>query len=77
MVRGGKREGAGRKSRGIDVNKVPVYALDKEFLINEAKALNIPVVELVHQILAHKDFCAIMDDIKSDESLREWFKQTF
>ena len=77
MVSGGKREGSGRKSRGLEMGKISAYLQDREFLNEQAKELDIPVVELLHQILKHKDFNKLFEDIKNSETLKEWYKKKF
>ena len=75
MVSGGKREGSGRKSRGLNIGKISAYIEDRQFLNEQAKQLNIPVVELLHQILKHKDFNKLIEDIKNSEEIQEWYKK--
>lgn len=74
MPRGGKREGAGRKSRKLDTSKIAAYIQDRELLNQLAIELDIPVVELLHQIITHKDFNNLIENLKTSESIKEWYK---
>ena len=75
MVSGGKREGSGRKSRKLEVSKISAYVEDRETLNKLAKLLKIPTVELLHQILEHKDFPNFIMELQSSENIKEWYKQ--
>lgn len=75
MVRGGKREGAGRKSRKLEVSKVSAYVEDRDILNKLAKLLKIPTVELLHQILEHKDLPAIIMKIEASGATKKWYKK--
>lgn len=72
MTRGGKREGAGRKSRGLPTGKVSTYLEDREELKSISKQINLPTVELIHQILKHKLFKQIIEDISQ---ITDWHKK--
>lgn len=72
---GGKREGAGRKSRGLEIGKISAYIQDRDFLKEQSKLLNVPVVEILHQIIHHKDFNKLFEDLQSSEKLKEWFNK--
>lgn len=74
MVSGGKREGAGRKSRGLEKGKISAYIQDRELLNQLAKELEIPVIELLHQILMHKDFTKLIEKLKNSKKIKEWYK---
>ncbi|MBP7212431.1 hypothetical protein KBA27_06305 [bacterium] len=74
MLRGGKREGAGRKSRKLDKSKVSAYIQDRELLNQLAKELEIPTIELLHQVIIHKDFNSIIEELRKPETLKEWYK---
>jgi len=74
MPRGGARTGAGRKSRKLDTSKIAAYIQDRELLNQLAIELDIPVVELLHQIIIHKDFNNLIENLKTSESIKEWYK---
>ena len=74
MVRGGKRENSGRKSRKLETSKISAYIQDRELLNKLALELDIPVVELLHQVIINKDFSNLIENIKTSENLKEWYK---
>lgn len=62
--RGGKREGAGRPSRGLPTTKVTVYQETRDLLNQYAKELDMPVVELMYRLVNCDDFKDIIEKIK-------------
>ena len=56
MPRGGKREGAGRKSTGKPTTKATIYLEDRPLLNDYAKSFNLPVNEFLHHIINHPLF---------------------
>lgn len=75
MARGGKREGAGRKSRKLETSKVSVYLEDRDILNKLAKLLHIPTIELLHQIIEHKNFVKLVMDLESSGIKKDWHKK--
>ena len=67
MPRGGKREGAGRPSRGLPTTKVTVYNQTRDILNKYAKDANIPVVELIYKMVHHNDFDVLIKFILKEK----------
>jgi len=74
LVSGGKRDGAGRRSRKLETGKISAYIQDREFLNQLANELEIPVVELLHQILIHKSFNKLFLKIQDSEDIKVWHR---
>lgn len=65
--RGGKREGAGRPSRGWeDKTKVAVDIDTHQIIKNYAKSLGIPVIDLMYDIFHHPNFKYLIERLKID-----------
>ncbi len=73
MASGGKREGAGRRSRKLKTSKISAYIEDRDNLNRLAKLFKIPTVELLHQIMEHRDFPSLIMKIESSEGLKKWY----
>ena len=67
MPRGGYREGAGRKSRGLPTSKATVFLVDREKLNKLSHSFAISVNELVYRILRHPKFDEIIEDLHRQE----------
>lgn len=63
MPRGGKRDGAGRPSRGLPTTKVTVYNETRDILNKYAKEAKTPVVELMYKMVHHRDFGTLINFI--------------
>ena len=74
MTRGGKREGAGRKSRKLETGKISAYIQDRDVLNKLAKLLKIPTVELLHQVVEHPDFVQLVMKIEALGVKKDWYK---
>lgn len=66
--RGGKREGAGRPSRGLPTTKVTVYNSTRDILNKYAKNAGIPTVELMYKMIHHKDFDVLVKFILKEKA---------
>lgn len=64
MPRGGYRENAGRKSRGIPTSKVTVYQCDRDAINQYAKSLSISANELIYRLIRHSEFEKIIKDLE-------------
>ena len=65
--RGGFREGSGRKGRGGKFTKVSVYLETKELIDNYAKALNLPMAEMIYRLFKHPETPHLLDKINNEE----------
>ena len=73
--RGGYRgKQAVKKSRNLPTANITTYILDKERLKLVSEQLNVPVVEVVHRVLSHKDFGLMVEDI-SKNLVENWHEQ--
>jgi len=62
--RGGKREGAGRPSRGLPTSKITVYQETKDLLSQYAEDIGISVVELMYRLAKNEEFKNLLKKIK-------------
>lgn len=67
MPRGGKREGAGRPSRGLPTTKVTVYNQTRDILNKHSKDAGLPVVELMYKMVHHRDFDTLIKFILKEK----------
>lgn len=65
--RGGKREGAGRPSRGLPTTKVTVYNKTRDVLNRYSKETGLPVVEIMYKMVHHKDFDTLINFILKEK----------
>ena len=64
--RGWKRERAGRPAKGKPTTKATIYMEDRELLNSYAQELNMPVNDLIHEIIHDEDFKKLIEKIKKN-----------
>lgn len=73
--RGGYRgKHAVKFSRRLPTIKATAYRMDYDKLSNLAKNINIPIIELIHRIVNHKNFNLVIRDI-TDNIEERWHEQ--
>lgn len=70
--RGGERKGSGRPKTNKTSTKATIYLEERENLNSLAKELNMPVNEMLHQIIKNKNFPSLIEDIKNDPNKDSW-----